>query len=510
MADDMSIPDLLGLNSPRGLLNVGSSDALYNLCTPPASPQSTMGNIDETRMQSEQLHHNGTTSMKNLQRNWSLGSTGSSNWATPTQTPRAIRSISFSDSCENNPSNSYPLLNRSSSTYDASHSYGAVGVNNNTPDVLSNLLNSMTLADNLSKNLSPTGLSDVELSNLQNLQALNTLKYLQQPTAFLNPLSPLSPQAGLQLEKWNLNGETLSPTSECYQLEKAARFHRTAASVYDAVCTWSGVLPAQTVKSAGFSSKVFLGGVPWDITEQCLVQAFRPFGHVKVEWPGKERHISQPKGYAYIVMESEKAVKALLLACTHDYINSGNFYYKIGAKRMKTKDVQVIPWYLSDSNYTKSASQKLDPTKTVFVGALHGMLTAHGLAKIMNDLFDGVVYAGIDTDKYKYPIGSGRVTFNNSRSYMKAVRTGFINVKTTKFIKKVQVDPYLEDSLCSFCNVQQGPYFCRNGACFRYFCRPCWVYYHDSGLMRSHTPMSRNSKNNQLGLEFPSNAVATI
>lgn len=39
-------------------------------------------------------------------------------------------------------------------------------------------------------------------------------------------------------------------------------------------------------------------------------------------------------------------------------------------------------------------SQKLDPNKTVFVGALHGKLTADGLAKIMNDLFDGVVYAG--------------------------------------------------------------------------------------------------------------------
>lgn len=56
--------------------------------------------------------------------------------------------------------------------------------------------------------------------------------------------------------------------------------------------------------------------------------------------------------------------------------------------------MQVIPWILNDSNYTKSTSQKLDPSKTVFVGALHGMLNAEGLAKIMNDLFDGVVYAG--------------------------------------------------------------------------------------------------------------------
>lgn len=86
----------------------------------------------------------------------------------------------------------------------------------------------------------------------------------------------------------------------------------------------------------------------------------------------------------------------------------------------------------------------------------------------MNDLFDGVVYAGIDTDKYKYPIGSGRVTFNNSRSYMKAVSAAFIEIKTSKFIKKVQVDPYLEDSLCSMCSVLHGPYYCREWSCFRY------------------------------------------
>ena len=47
----------------------------------------------------------------------------------------------------------------------------------------------------------------------------------------------------------------------------------------------------------------------------------------------------------------------------------------------------------------------------------------------------GVVYAGLDTDKYKYPIGSGRVTFNNSRSYMKAVAAAFIEIKTPRFSK---------------------------------------------------------------------------
>lgn len=241
----------------------------------------------------------------------------------------------------------------------------------------------------------------------------------------------------------------------------------------------------------------------------------------RVEWPGKEQQATQPKGYVYIIFESDKQVKALLQACTYSDANgyggsssrggnnnnnnsgmmaSGNgscnddmqlvplspgqqalvnkqhqsvsmagarINFKISSKRIKSKDVEVIPWNIADSNYVKSTSQKLDPTKTVFVGALHGQLTAEGLAKIMNDLFDGVVYVGIDTDKYKYPLGSARVTFNNSRSYMKAVVAAFIEIKTAKFTKKLQVDPYLEDSLCSMCGVQHGPYFCREIVCFR-------------------------------------------
>lgn len=53
----------------------------------------------------------------------------------------------------------------------------------------------------------------------------------------------------------------------------------------------------------------------------------------------------------------------------------------------------MIPWAVSDSNYAQ-VSQKLDPLKTVFVGALHGMINARALANIMNDLFGGVIYAG--------------------------------------------------------------------------------------------------------------------
>ena len=73
----------------------------------------------------------------------------------------------------------------------------------------------------------------------------------------------------------------------------------------------------------------------------------------------------------------------------------------------------------NSTSFIKHPNQKLDAQKSVFVGALHGMLNAEILAQIFNDLLGGVVYAGIDTDKHKYPIGSGRVTFSSTKSYMK-------------------------------------------------------------------------------------------
>lgn len=279
-------------------------------------------------------------------------------------------------------------------------------------------------------------------------------------------------------------------------IEMQAKAHRASAAQSEPRCTWSGQLPVKPHKNPIYSPKVFLGGVPFDISDGQLVEAFAGYGSIRVQWPPNRPQVQQENrqqkcGYVYVIFEHDKNVKALLQACTHDYTRSVlRYFFALSSRRSKLKDVQVIPWIIADSNYVKSPAQRLDTQKTVFVGALHGMLTAEGLAAVMHDLFGGVAYVGIDTDKFKYPIGSARVTFNNQRSYMKAVQAEFVDIKA-HFNKKIQIDPYIDAALCSTCNLQQGPIFCRDPQCFRYFCRCCWQWVHSAPELDKHKPLMR-------------------
>lgn len=275
------------------------------------------------------------------------------------------------------------------------------------------------------------------------------------------------------------------------------RQHKNAATHAEARHTWSGVLPNGTShKTPVYSCKVFLGGVPWEMTDHDIKLTFSRFGNVTILRPGQHVKLSRTSqnkdkaGYLYLIFESDKQVKSLINACTHDFSNGGKYYFALNQSRYRPKDVQIIPWNTNDVNYVRNPSARLDTNKTVFVGALHGMLTAEGLACILEDLFGSVVYVGIDTDKYKYPIGSGRVTFSSGKAYNKAVQAAFIDVKSNRFQKKIQIDPFLEESNCNHCHSEKGPIFCRD-LCMTYFCRHCWDLLHSVDGMRDHQPIMR-------------------
>lgn len=361
-------------------------------------------------------------------------------------------------------------------------------------------------------------------------------------------------------------------------VETAAKKYRCAAQISEATCCWKGKLPPKQYKTPiVYSTKVFVGGLPWDITEEDIVKEFGVFGLCRVEWTNKEKfnmnqhnqqiHVQQNEmngyndnnnqnnngynnhnngynnqqnyrnnhggrhsmgsmqlngsnvnignhnghnnqnndplnsskhrlspGFAYVIYESEYSVRSLVGNCIEDYQNGRDrveYYFKISTRRVRNKEVQIIPWILADNNFALCTPKELDPKKTVFVGNLHGTMTARDLAHIMNELFGCVVYAGIDIDKLKYPIGSGRVTFSHQQNFMRAVRAAFVDIQSSKFSKRIQIDPYLEDVQCCLCYGDKGIYFCRDFQCFNYYCGCCWEKQHSYNQLGNHKPLMR-------------------
>lgn len=57
---------------------------------------------------------------------------------------------------------------------------------------------------------------------------------------------------------------------------------------------------------------------------------------------------------------------------------------------------------------------------------------------IMDRLYGGVCYAGIDTDpELKYPKGAGRVAFSNQQSYIAAISARFVQLQHGDIEKRV-------------------------------------------------------------------------
>ncbi|CAL8103015.1 unnamed protein product [Calicophoron daubneyi] len=287
------------------------------------------------------------------------------------------------------------------------------------------------------------------------------------------------------------------------------------------------------------SEKVFLGGVPvygrtvTDTTCDNLQRGLSVFGPVTISWPkgtivqsqNEQKHFDdEPKsevkrGHCYAIFRDSTSVELLLSACQRRnkgcYLNLSSLCP--GLKASHLDSIQVIPWDLNDieqqssdmkpDNLSKMTAKRVENHGIgarcgrkrqyyVFVGALHGMITARALFTMCADLFGNVKSVVLDTDAYHYPIGSGRVAFSSLQSFLAAVDTNFLHVESQFFRKTIQIDPYLEDALCSKCVSAPGVYFCRDLRCFDYFCPACWLQSHPWNT--KHKPIRRTINQRQL------------
>uniref|UniRef100_A0A3B3ZXS4 RRM domain-containing protein n=1 Tax=Periophthalmus magnuspinnatus TaxID=409849 RepID=A0A3B3ZXS4_9GOBI len=247
-----------------------------------------------------------------------------------------------------------------------------------------------------------------------------------------------------------------------------------------------------------YSRKVFVGGLPPDIDEDEITASFRRFGHLFVDWPHKAESKSYfpPKGYAFLLID----------ACIQE---DGKLYLCVSSPTIKDKPVQIRPWNLNDSDFVMDGSQPLDPRKTIFVGGVPRPLRAVELAMIMDRLYGGVCYAGIDTDpELKYPKGAGRVAFSNQQSYIAAISARFVQLQHGEIDKRVEVKPYvLDDQLCDECQGTRcggkfAPFFCANVTCLQYYCEYCWAAIHSRAGREFHKPLVKEGGDRPRHISF--------
>ncbi|VDK86449.1 unnamed protein product [Litomosoides sigmodontis] len=255
-----------------------------------------------------------------------------------------------------------------------------------------------------------------------------------------------------------------------------------------------------------FARKVFVGGLPIDVTEDEITSTFSQFGPVLVDWPRrpdngvKERSaVRYMTGYVFLVFEDERSVQLLVSRCHKE---DEKYYLFVSSPTMRDKPVQVRPWRLNDMEFMLREDMPLNPRRTIFIGGVPRPTKAKELARVLDHLYGSVCYVGIDIDpELKYPKGAARVTFTTEQSFIAAISGRFVHIPHADVTKRVEIKPYvIDEQMCDECEGAQcagryAPYFCGDVTCLQYYCESCWDRYHygecSDDRKASHKPLVR-------------------
>jgi len=319
---------------------------------------------------------------------------------------------------------------------------------------------------------------------------------------------------------WMLVSPSSSSTSPTYGAQSTSAQVVQSTGRPHSMPSWRGYLPmkfeSMTIDhyqmTSHFSQKVFLGGIPAELTEAELLLVLRKFGKCNIKWPKNDGLSQNMPGFCHVVFRESRSVCELLKHCTrqqrstidyflHIHMTTPSISTGLPIRTNRLKPIQVVPWNIKDNVYVMQQMDISsgdvtfkDWSRTIFVSPLHGKMTAFSLATIMANVFGPVSMAQINTDKYGYPTGTGTVLFADSHSYMRAVAAGAIDIKCDCFHKLLDIDPFLrENEPCAFCP-SSADLFCRNFHCLRSFCKQCWVNKHGPKPLADHQPATRRQQ----------------
>ncbi|KIH49520.1 hypothetical protein ANCDUO_20405 [Ancylostoma duodenale] len=159
--------------------------------------------------------------------------------------------------------------------------------------------------------------------------------------------------------------------------------------------------PESVESLQSISRKVFVGGLPQDISKSSLLQKFSAYGQVRLDFPSEPTHPPRTRkgvvflkdvfdigtegidfpadrrlstsGYVFLIYETEEAVFNLLKACT---FRDGSYFLPFHEDSMNVKLAQVRPWQLTSITYIPDIDAMIDTRLTVFIGGVPRPLTS--------------------------------------------------------------------------------------------------------------------------------------
>uniref|UniRef100_A0A915PHP2 RRM domain-containing protein n=1 Tax=Setaria digitata TaxID=48799 RepID=A0A915PHP2_9BILA len=273
------------------------------------------------------------------------------------------------------------------------------------------------------------------------------------------------------------------------------------------------IVPRDFPGTGVFSRKVFIGGLPPDLTAETISLFFEQFGTNKVDWPHRKCTGGDipPNGYAFVVFTSGRSVEYLVSRCICKQ-GKLNILLKNGDKDIKV--VQVRPWVLSDQIYCATEEPPQSNRYSVFIGGVPRTTTAcksfdlfktfvdlvpneidfsAELAMLLQQTIGNVVYVSLEVDAdTKYPKGAAQVVFDTRESYLTAIAMRLITLSTIDQVKEIEIKPYLMDSVqCEMCNLAGARHLCPELCCLMYLCEPCWTEVHKRRGLLHHRPMTK-------------------